>query len=243
MDLKNQLKFLGIQHHNEMVDIFQSTRLGVPEPTSRKRKKERPLNVPGRGMFTFLMRSIMIRHSQAQKYTATNTTLMSLPPKVSVGWVSLLSFLLLLDSFLLPLTTLSQFCFLWQTERIVTVKFSEEEKKEYIALENGARAFYQNFKATTGQISKHYLKLTQKLSPLRIACAGGCLPLDDDGSTDNPDEGEQDGSDDDIDDGPQKRKKKEQKFSDFSFSSKLQTLVHELETVREKDKTGESESF
>lgn len=146
MDLKNQLKFLGIQHHNEMVDIFQSTRLGVPEPTSRKRKKERPLNVPGRGMFTFLMRSIMIRHSQAQKYTATNTTLMSLPPKVSVGWVSLLSFLLLLDSFLLPLTTFLNFASfgrrsasslsssprkkrkntsLWRTERVLSTRTSK----------------------------------------------------------------------------------------------------------------------
>ena len=35
-------------------------------------------------IFTFLMRSIMMRHSQNQKYTGTNTTLMSLPPKVRI---------------------------------------------------------------------------------------------------------------------------------------------------------------
>jgi len=32
----------------------------------------------------FLMRPVMMRHSQQQKYRGTDTTLMSLPPKVSL---------------------------------------------------------------------------------------------------------------------------------------------------------------
>ena len=96
-------------------------------------------------------------------------------------------------------------------------------------LEKKARKYYVSFKNNGGQIGKHYLKLTQMLVPLRVACAGGKVPLDDGSHTD--------GSGDD--DEPQTRKKKVQKFSDFVFQSKLQALIKELESVRTKDKTGE----
>ena len=75
--------------------------------------------------------------------------------------------------------------------------------------------------------------MTQKLTPLRVACAGGQVPLEDDNGAEDAAEGE--GSDDDE---PKKRKKVV--FSDFAFVSKLQTLVTELQNIRTKDKTGKS---
>jgi hypothetical protein len=68
--------------------------------------------------------------------------------------------------------------------------------------------------------------------PLRIACAGGRIPLDD-VPTENEDE---DGNDDDEDDAPKKRKPKV--FSEFAFTSKVKTLVSELERLRTDDPTG-----
>ena len=102
-------------------------------------------------------------------------------------------------------------------------------------MENDARAYYEKEKEKDGPIGRHYLKLIQKLTPLRTACAGGQIPLDDDSA--NTGGGVHDGSDDEP---KQRKKKKAQRFSDFCFSSKLQALVKELESVRSKDKTGES---
>jgi hypothetical protein len=116
------------------------------------------------------------------------------------------------------------------------VKFSNEEKKEYAILENAARAYYQTFKANSkDELSRHYLKLTQKLTPMRIACAGGQIPLDDDAGDVVADE-ENDTDAEDVD--QPKKGKKPQKFSDFAFTSKLLTLVNEMERVREQDSTG-----
>ena len=93
MDLKNQLKFLGIEHTNEMMDLFKRTFFprvnDAAAPTVGRRDRRGSCNrlsgmkVPGFGMFAFFMRSVMMRHSQNQKYSGTDTTLMSLPPKVS----------------------------------------------------------------------------------------------------------------------------------------------------------------
>jgi hypothetical protein len=81
-----------------------------------------------------------------------------------------------------------------------------------------------------GPISRHFLALTQKLMPLRIACAGGRIPLDD-----VPTEpGEDD--DDEDEDAPKKRKSRQ--FSKFAFTSKLKILVSELERLRTDDPTG-----
>ena len=81
-DLKNQMKFLGIQHSSAIMELFRGSFFrDIGDPSTRKSMTK--LEIPGRGAFNFLMRNIMIRHSQAQKYTGTNTTLMSLPPKVS----------------------------------------------------------------------------------------------------------------------------------------------------------------
>jgi hypothetical protein len=71
--------------------------------------------------------------------------------------------------------------------------------------------------------------------PLRIACAGGRIPLDD--VPTETGEGDEDGSDDDEDeDAPKKRKPKI--FSKFAFTSKLKILVSELERLRTDDPTG-----
>jgi hypothetical protein len=85
-----------------------------------------------------------------------------------------------------------------------------------------------------GPISRHFLALTQKLMPLRIACAGGHIPLDDD-PTETEVDGE-DGDNDEDEDAPKKKKPK--KFSEFAFTSKLNTLISELERLRTDDPTG-----
>jgi hypothetical protein len=74
--------------------------------------------------------------------------------------------------------------------------------------------------------------------PLRIACAGGHIPLDDVPSeTEEKDEdGNNDDDDEDSEDAPKKKKAK--KFSKFAFTSKLKTLVSELERLRTDDPTG-----
>jgi hypothetical protein len=86
-----------------------------------------------------------------------------------------------------------------------------------------------------GPISRHFLALTQKLMPLRIACAGGRVPLDD-VSTETEKEDNNDDEDDEDEDAPKKKKPK--KFSKFAFTSKLKTLVSELERLRTDDPTG-----
>ena len=81
-DLQNQLQFLGLENVTELMALFKSSFYQhVQDPEMGKNSIDTPN--PGLGMFSFFMRSIMLRHSQAQKYTGTDTTLMSLPPTVS----------------------------------------------------------------------------------------------------------------------------------------------------------------
>jgi SNF2 family DNA or RNA helicase len=89
-----------------------------------------------------------------------------------------------------------------------------------------------------GPIGRHFLALTQKLMPLRIACAGGRIPLDDVPieSEEKDEDGNDDDNDEDSEDAPKKKKPK--KFSKFAFTSKLKTLVSELERLRTDDPTG-----
>jgi hypothetical protein len=101
-------------------------------------------------------------------------------------------------------------------------------------LEKIARDFYNTFKLTSWhELSRHYLRLTQKLTPLRIACSGGQVPLDD-----VSDDGAEDEAHDDEEGGGKPKGKKPVQFSDFAFKSKLQTLVSELQRVRDEDSTG-----
>jgi hypothetical protein len=83
MDIHNQLKFLGIQDSSSMMELFKGT-ISCENSNFYSRYRETQSKLPARGMFTFLMRSIIMRHSHEQKYSGTQTTLMSLPPKVSL---------------------------------------------------------------------------------------------------------------------------------------------------------------
>lgn len=79
-DLENLLRFLAIQDYDALMKIFKGAQIGGSKPTLFG--DEPPLFVPGFGMFIFFMRSIMIRHSQEQKYTGTDKTLISLLPSL-----------------------------------------------------------------------------------------------------------------------------------------------------------------
>ena len=138
-------------------------------------------------------------------------------------------------------TNIVEFLARWQTERMITVAFSDEERNEYEKMENAARDFYNNFKLShCDTLSSHYLLLTQKLTPLRIACSGGHVPLEDVAEVGNKDENaHQDMVDsEDEDNTSKKRKKTIVKFSEFGFTSKLHTLISELKRVSEEDSSG-----
>jgi SNF2 family DNA or RNA helicase len=79
---------------------------------------------------------------------------------------------------------------------------------------------------------------------MRIACSGGKVPLyEDEDEIENGDEEDDvemdyDGDNDDhVKGAKKKRATKEKKFSDFAFTSKLQSLIHELKNIRQKDNT------
>jgi hypothetical protein len=82
-DLKNQLKFIGIENVDEMFQVFTGTAFRHTKDQCVSRK-DGDYHWDDRvfGHFMFLLRCIMIRHTQTQKYRGTATTLMSLPPKV-----------------------------------------------------------------------------------------------------------------------------------------------------------------
>lgn len=136
------------------------------------------------------------------------------------------------------------------------VEFSEEEKKEYTVLDSTAHDFYTSFKERKGhKLSKHYLLLTQKLMPLRIAASGGRIPLDDEEEktpeADGEEEekvqdadGESDAESEDESPEPKKKKaKKEKRYSEFAYTSKLNALIAELESARDEDANGKTTSI
>ena len=109
-----------------------------------------------------------------------------------------------------------------KTERQIEVSLSGAERREYDRLDKEAKNFYIDFKRThLRDLSKHYLKLSQKLTPMRVACSGGHFPLEAVGANDNEDEDE-----------TMQKKKSDKKYSDFCFTSKFHVLVTELKRVR-----------
>jgi hypothetical protein len=132
--------------------------------------------------------------------------------------------------------------FVLQAERTVEVEFNDEEKVEYTALDTAARDFYTSFKGQHGNtLSKHYLLLTQKLMPLRVAASGGRIPLDDEEeekSSDTDKEVDIDSDDEESVAPKKKRAKKEKRYSEFAYTSKLKALVAELESARDEDCNG-----
>jgi hypothetical protein len=107
------------------------------------------------------------------------------------------------------------------------IDFGTEEALEYKQLEKEALTFYEGFKAANWKtISSHYLKLTQRLVPLRIACSGGQIPLVDDS---------EDHSEYECEAVKPKKKKQPQIFSEFSFQSKFAALMDELKRIRDDE--------
>lgn len=205
MDLKNQLIFLGLQSVPEMFTVFQQSVLPhANDPNSRARDLHHCPGAPVAGHFLFLMQTIMMRHSHNMKYRNTTTKLMQLPPK---------------------------------SDETVIVPFNKQDKAAYKDLESEALGFYNNFKLTITdgeKLGSSKLKLDRELKKLRIACAGGHIPLEEDGAT-NEDEEQ------DKEEG--KRKKKAQRFSEFAYTSKLDKLIEKLEAVRDNDPTSKSLVF
>jgi hypothetical protein len=104
------------------------------------------------------------------------------------------------------------------------IDFKNEEATRYEELESEVIESYQAFREENWKhLSRHYLKLIQMLVPLRVACAGGHIPL----TADDEDE--------ENDDPVTKKKKKKQVFSEFSFKHKLNVLIRELEKIRDNE--------
>ena len=138
-----------------------------------------------------------------------------------------------------------------KTDRNVVIDFSKQDKKEYDLLEKQALYWYTQFrKSETKSHGKHFLKLTQKLTPMRIACAGGNIPIDDTETNEGGDEDDsatEDTSDENNDDENAgvtgKKKRKEVVYSDFAFQSKMKKLIEELALAREQDPSSKSLVF
>jgi hypothetical protein len=121
----------------------------------------------------------------------------------------------------------------------VKIKFSSKEKTEYQNLEKAARDFYINFRDIHGaDITKHYFKVSSKLMPLRVACAGGKYPI-------NPAPQSEPADDAMADDETTKQKsiKRPKEYSKFIFESKFQYLIKELEKIRDKDPSSKYYDF
>lgn len=80
--------------------------------------------------------------------------------------------------------------------------------------------------------SRAWLKLTTSLLPVRIACAGGRVPLDANISA----ESEDDNDSHEIS-ARDKKMKKTVSLSEYAYKSKLIRLVKELEKIRDKEPT------
>jgi len=109
------------------------------------------------------------------------------------------------------------------------VKFSDSDRAEYKKLESSALESYFITLKQYKVLGKAVLKLYRILQPLRIACAGGHVPL----SGKN-----EDGDSDDEEETGKQRKKPTIKYSDYAFTSKFSILIDELKHVRDKDPKG-----
>ena len=184
-DVQNQMQFLGIENVRQMFNI--SSMLGS---SGRNKTGVVPEHI------SYMLKPILLRHAQNQKYAGTDTTLMSLPPK---------------------------------TERTINIEFDDDEIKEYDVIEKKAQQFYLNFRAShSTTMSSHFLKVSQKLTPLRVACSGGKYPLENETQQDDSDE---------------EKKPSPKVYSDFAFTSKFRVLLKELESIRDTDASSKSLVF
>ena len=131
-----------------------------------------------------------------------------------------------------------------QTERTIKINLSPYERTEYNTLEGKAQEFYREFRLVNlATMSKHFLALSQKLTPLRVVSSGGSYPIHTGKTKDGKEE--QDYTADDIisgdaggDNGKQNEKvtkKRDVVYSDFEFKSKFEALLKELQTIRDHE--------
>ena len=117
-----------------------------------------------------------------------------------------------------------------QDETVLKIDFTAEDKAKYLQLEEKAKAFYGSF--SRGLVSKAYLKVMAGLLPLRIACAGGRIPLD--SSAQQPSD-ELD-ADDSLEAQVEAAKpKKGVQLSEYAYKSKLERLIHEMIAIRDDE--------
>ena len=96
-------------------------------------------------------------------------------------------------------------------------------------MEKDARTLYLNLKETTTKIGKRFLQIKQILAPLRVACAGGPVPLSNNAA--NPEEDEDEYEQQQVG----RNGKQKVAYSKFAYTSKLEVLLKELERVRDED--------
>lgn len=135
---------------------------------------------------------------------------------------------------------------------------------EYDALETNAQKFFNELARKVGsKLSSHYLKLQRGLTSLRIACSGGHIPLkgevndclDKGNAQETPEVGEgsadaarQDGKEEEGEIGrmdvtdeinPNSNKgKKNIRYSEFCFTSKMEKLIEQLTKIRDEEPSG-----
>ena len=125
------------------------------------------------------------------------------------------------------------------------IRFTAKEKKEFDKIEKEAQDWYLKFRSVNvKKMSKYYLKVSSKLTPLRIACSGGKYPIysENDNAEDAVDEDSK-GMDINMDadkngEKKQKTKKKttrETVYSKFVFKSKFNALLAQLKKIRDKE--------
>lgn len=120
---------------------------------------------------------------------------------------------------------------LHQTESTIVVSLDAEERREYTMLETTAQEFYKKILMNKRDVGKCYLTLFQKLSPMRIACSGGRIPLGE------SKEQEANAGDQNTNPLPNTKEKVQSKFA---YTSKLKLLIAELKKAREADAGGKN---
>lgn len=81
-DLKNQLKFIGIDHTELLFDRLQGAAHHMGKSSGSRHRFRDEYRTKEIGNLLFFLRSIMIRHSMKQMHQGSSNDLMSLPPKV-----------------------------------------------------------------------------------------------------------------------------------------------------------------
>ena len=121
-----------------------------------------------------------------------------------------------------------------QTERKVSAEFSEQEKKEYKLYEEEARNFYADFRRRHAKtLSKHFLRLSSKLNQVRIACAGGRVPVEASGDDHESEDEEEHPEHESVT--PSTKKGKAVQLSTFVFESKINKLIELLKHFRDNE--------